>query len=96
MHLVKPKINFLSCKPTIRCRSPGSFTSAWLELIIIACDVRGRGILQTDRETNRMTEGQTSQPGYILCLSPLQARTQKTRQKVTVPAPVWTEGQRLG
>jgi len=31
-----------------RCRSPGSFASAWPELII-ACDVRGRGLLQTDR-----------------------------------------------
>jgi len=47
----------------------------WPELII-ACDVRGRGILQTDR-----TEGQTSQPGYILHPSPLQARTQKSLLK---------------
>jgi len=58
-----------------RWRSSGKIASAWLELII-ACDVRGRGFIQTDRRT----WGQTSQPvpGYILRLSPLQARTQKS------------------
>jgi len=44
---------------------------AWLELII-ACDVSGRGLAYY-RQT-----GQTSQPGYILHLLPLQTRTQKT------------------
>jgi len=39
-----------------RCRSPGSFASSWPELII-ACDVRGRGLLQIekDRHHNRVT-----------------------------------------
>jgi len=32
---------------TTRCQSPGSLVSAWPELII-ACDVRGRGLLQTE------------------------------------------------
>jgi len=55
-----------------------NFASAWPELII-ACDVRGRGLLPTDGQT----EGQTSQPGYTLCLSPLHARTQRSRSNIT-------------
>jgi len=39
-------------KQKTRCWSPGSFASAWPELII-ACDVRGRGLLQTDRQKDR-------------------------------------------
>jgi len=35
-----------------RCQSLGSFASIWPELLI-ACDVRGRGILQTDRQKDR-------------------------------------------
>jgi len=35
-------------------RSMGSFASAWLELIT-ACDVRGHGLLQTDRRTDITT-----------------------------------------
>jgi len=35
-----------------RCRLQGSFASAWPELII-ACDVRERSLLQTDRQKDR-------------------------------------------
>jgi len=38
-----------------RCQSPGSSASTWFELII-ACDVRGHGLLQTDRQTDRRTD----------------------------------------
>jgi len=57
-----------------RCQSPGSYASAWPELII-AYDVRWRGLLQTDRQKD------TSQPGYVLRLWPLQAPTQKIEFK---------------
>jgi len=68
---------------------PGSFACARLELIIvydvgrcgeawpkliIACDIMG---VAHYRQTDRWTDGRTSQPGYILHLSPLQVATQK-------------------
>jgi len=43
-----------SMQPITRCRSPGSFASAWPDLII-ACGVRERGLLQTDRKTDTTT-----------------------------------------
>jgi len=63
--------------PTItRCRSPESFASAWPDNsswcqeawpeLITDFDFRGRGLLQTDRQT----KGQTSQPGYTLQKNP--------------------------
>jgi len=59
-------------KPT-RCWSPRCFASAWPKLIL-ACDVKSRGLLQTDRQA----EGQTSQPGYILRFRLYRCRCKKT------------------
>jgi len=56
-----------------RCRSPGSFASAWPELII-ACDVRGRGLLQIDRQT----EGQDRHHNRVTyCVFRLYRRVRK-------------------
>jgi len=46
-----------------RCQSLESFASAWPELII-ACDVRGRGLLQTDGQTDITTALHTASSAF--------------------------------
>jgi len=70
-----------------RRRSPGNFASAWPELII-ASDVRGYGSLQT--------EGQTSQPGYILRRSPDAETLNITHDLVEIVSELWQFSQDQG
>jgi len=69
--------------------------SAWPELMI-ACDIRGRGewlaaitaslpIVSLPTHSDYRQTGQTSQPGYILHLSPLQAADAKKTSTITFP-----------
>jgi len=59
--------------------TPGNFASAWPELII-ACDIRGRGLLQVDRQ-DRKTEGNNRVMHCVFCVYKWQMQKNHTEWK---------------